>query len=177
VALVKRFEDLAGWQEARRLTAHAYRITRATPLGRDRELASQLRRAAISTVTNIAEGFGSGTKTEFKRFLRYAIRSAVELQGCLYIAADQGYIGEVEFTEIYGSAERMKSLCSALLRRLSDKPKPTGNDRDRVADAPGVWLAKHGQPARRHVNTSIREYVRRTSARQHVSTSARAAAE
>jgi four helix bundle protein len=156
--LVRRFEDLVAWQEARRLTESAYRVTRAAPFARDHELADQLRRAAISTVTNIAEGFGSGTRAEFKRFLRYAIRSATEVQSCLYVAADQRYLSELEFEQLYGASERLKSLCSALVRRLGVTRMPTPPDGGRVAERPGVWVVRH-----RSVDTS---------ARQHVSTSA-----
>ena len=157
MGLVRRFEDLVAWQEARRLTESVYRATRAAPFARDHELANQLRRAAISTVTNIAEGFGSGTKAEFRRFLRYAIRSATEVQSCLNVAGDQRYLSEQELEQLYSSTERLKSLCSSLVRRLSATHMPTPSDGGRVAERPGVWVVRHrsvGTSGRQHVSTS-----------------------
>ncbi len=193
MALVKRFEDLTAWQEARRLTEQVYRRTRSAVFVRDRELASQLRRAALSTVTNIAEGFGSGTKSEFRRFLRYAIRSAAEVQAGLYIALDQHLLPSDDFRRLFESAERLKSLCSALVRRLGQPPTPRDGG-GRIAETPGLWAANArlhrasssrsarprrtsprphvSTPTRQHVSTSTRQHVN-TSTRQHVNTSAR----
>ncbi len=159
MALVRRFEDLAAWQEARRLARHTYEATRGRAFAADRSLVSQFRRAAISTVTNIAEGFGSGTKAEFRRFLRYAIRSTVEVQACLYLAVDQHYLTKREFSELHASAERLKSLCSALVRKLGERSAETQRKPERVAEASPPWAQLGCLPAPPHVSTSARQHV------------------
>jgi four helix bundle protein len=166
VALVRRFEDLEAWREARRLANHVYLLTRAGRCAGDRSLVSQLRRAAISTVTNVAEGFGSGTKAEFCRFLRYAIRSAAEVQGCLYVALDQEYVSREQFDTIYRSAERLKSLSSALLRRLKQPAAKRHPEPDRVAESSPTW--RRAPRARIRFRGGASQVS--TSARQHVST-------
>jgi len=140
VALVTRFEDLQAWQEARRLAAIAFGITQQSAFRRDRNLGDQLRRASVSAMNNVAEGFDSGSHNEFGRFLRYAIRSPSEVQSCVYVALDRGYIGHEQFGEIYESARRVKSLSSALLHRVSARPprRPTGEGM--VKEDPGEWL-------------------------------------
>jgi four helix bundle protein len=118
VALASRFEDLRAWQAARVLTAHVYALLRRGELARDYALNDQLRRAAISTMNNIAEGFDSASHTEFRRFLRYASRSASEVQSCLHIAKDQRYIDEATFNSAYSEAAIVRKLCAALIRSL-----------------------------------------------------------
>src|SRR4030095_13385332 len=112
MALVTRFEDLRAWQEARRLATQSYESTRSAAFRRDRSLADQLRRAAVSAMNNIAEGFDSGSNAEFQRFLRYAVRSTAEVQSCLYLARDQRYVDEEQFVLLYETARRGESLCS-----------------------------------------------------------------
>ena len=92
MALIQRFEDIRGWQEARKLTQDMYRISSAGQFSRDYGLRDQIRRAAVSAMTNVAEGFGCDSKLEFARFLGIARRSAVEVQSLLYVALDVGYI-------------------------------------------------------------------------------------
>jgi len=67
-------------------------------------------RAAVSIMANISEGFDSNSDDEFVRFLRYALRSATEVQSHLYVAVDQGYISKDEFTQLYDQAIEVKSL-------------------------------------------------------------------
>jgi len=164
VALVTRFEDLQAWQQARRLARSTYDATRDPRGWADRSLRDQIRRAATSTVINIAEGFGSGSNREFSRFLRYAIRSAIEVQSCLYLAVDQQYLPDGRFAQLYESAEHVKSPCSALLRRLGAAKPKRGRDANRICDAPAQWIVRQRRPPK-----TVREHVS-TSARQHVST-------
>ena len=83
MAFIRRFEDIHGWQEARKLTNDIYRISGAGQFSRDYGLRDQIRRAAVSTMTNIAEGFDCDSKLEFARFLGIARCSAVEVQSLL----------------------------------------------------------------------------------------------
>ena len=184
VALVTRFEDLQAWQAARRLAALVQRLVRERSFRRDRNLSDQLRRAATSTVTNIAEGFGSGSHLEFQRFLRYAIRSAVEVQSCLYLAVDAAIIADDDFQRAYDAAECVKSLCSALVRRLAARsPRPRVTKAGGVSEPSATWIANQRRidcgraatPNLQCVSTSARQHVS-TSARPHVHTSARGGA-
>lgn len=118
VALASRFEDLRGWQAARRLTGDVYALSRDHHFARDFALRDQIRRAAISTMNNIAEGFDSASRTEFCRFLRYASRSASEVQSCLYIARDQRYIEQQLLDSVHAQAALVRKRCADLMRSL-----------------------------------------------------------
>jgi len=121
MALIKRFEDIMAWQEARRLTQQVYRLASSGAFAHDFGLRSQICRAAISAMTNIAEGFDCELKREFARFLGIARRSAVEVQSLLYVALDVGYINATAFQEHYAQAGKAKALIGGLKHSL----KPT----------------------------------------------------
>ncbi len=92
--LIKKFEDILAWQEARKLVSSIYRLTGLGSLAKDFGLRDQIQRAAVSAMTNIAEGFDCESQIEFTRFLGIARRSAVEVQSLLYASLDVGYIDE-----------------------------------------------------------------------------------
>ena len=121
MALIKKFEDIVAWQEARKLVANIYKLTITGALAKDYGLRDQLQRAAVSAMTNIAEGFDCESKVEFARFLGIARRSAVEVQSLLYAALDVGYIDDQIFKKEYQQAEKTKALIGGLKRSL--KPK------------------------------------------------------
>ena len=121
MALIKKFEDIVAWQEARKLVANIYKLTITGALAKDYGLCDQLQRAAVSAMTNIAEGFDCESKVEFARFLGIARRSAVEVQSLLYAALDVGYIDDQIFKKEYQQAEKTKALIGGLKRSL--KPK------------------------------------------------------
>ena len=121
MALIKKFEDIIAWQEARKLVASVYRLTSTGALAKDFGLRDQLQRAAVSAMTNIAEGFDCESKIEFARFLGIARRSAVEVQSLLYAALDVGYINQETFNIEYQQAEKTKALIGGLKRSL--KPR------------------------------------------------------
>lgn len=116
--LVKRFEDLTAWQEARKLAQEIYRLTKEGTFRRDFGLIDQIRRASVSVMNNIAEGFDSGSKAAFAQFLGYARRSGSEVQSCLYVALDQRYVSEGEFTEVYEGTERVRNLIAGFIGYL-----------------------------------------------------------
>ncbi len=122
MALIKKFEDIIAWQEARKLVASIYRLTNVGHLAKDFGMRDQLQRAAVSAMTNIAEGFDCESKAEFARFLGIARRSAVEVQSLLYAALDVGHINEQTFKTEYQQAEKTKALIGGLKRSL--KPSP-----------------------------------------------------
>ena len=94
---VRHFEDLDVWQKARVFTRRVYRISSDERFARDYSLRDQLRRAAVSVIANIAEGFERGGNREFKQFLSLAKGSAGEARAHLYVALDAGYISPDEF--------------------------------------------------------------------------------
>jgi four helix bundle protein len=121
MALIKKFEDIIGWQEARKLVKEIYKITNEGAFARDFGLRDQIQRAAVSVMTNIAEGFDCDSQTEFSRFLGYSRRSAVEVQSLLYAALDIGYIHQSTFDAQYQQAEKTKALIGGLKTSLKKR--------------------------------------------------------
>lgn len=115
---IERFEEVEAWKGARSLARGVYRATHSDRFGRDDGLRKQIQRAAVSIMANVAEGFDSGSDDEFVRFLRYALRSATEVQSHLYVAVDQRYMTEDEFAAFYDQATEVKKLISGFIRYL-----------------------------------------------------------
>ena len=109
-----RFEDLLAWQKGRILTACIYRVSREGQLARDYGLASQMQRAAVSIMSNIAEGFERRRPAEFIRFLAIAKSSCAELHSQLYVALDTGYLDENTFHQLVDQAEEVARIVSGL---------------------------------------------------------------
>lgn len=123
MALIKKFEDIVAWQEARKLVKMVYEITSKGEFSKDFGLRDQIRRASVSTMTNIAEGFDCESNVEFARFLVIARRSSVEVQSLLYAALDVGYIDQDTLKTYYEQALKIKGLINALKRSLKISPK------------------------------------------------------
>ena len=115
---VKRFEDLQIWERSRKLTKLIYGITSSHKFVRDRALKDQLTRASVSVMSNIAEGFDSGTKAEFARFLSMSRRSISEIQSQLYAALDQEYVVKNEFESLYNEAEEIRRMITGFIKYL-----------------------------------------------------------
>ena len=111
---VKRFEDLIAWQKSRELTREIYSISRTENFARDYALVSQIRRAAISIMSNIAEGFERRGRGEFHQFLSVAKASCAEVRSQLYIAFDVGYIEQHTFDRIMAHAEEVGRIIGGL---------------------------------------------------------------
>ena len=118
---IEKFEDIRAWQEARNLVKMVYLLTDEGKLAKDFGLRDQLRRAAVSAMANIAEGFDCDSNIEFARFLGIARRSAVEVQSLLYAALDVGYITPEQFRTYYEQAGKTKSLISAFKSAIPKK--------------------------------------------------------
>lgn len=118
MSAIKRFEDLEAWKIAREVTKEVYRVSNADKLNRDFALRDQIRRAAISVLSNIAEGFERDGDKEFVQFLSVAKGSAGEVRAQLYIAFDQNYFTETEFKVIYDKVTENSRLISGLIRYL-----------------------------------------------------------
>ena len=119
MATFKRFEEMHAWQSARDLVKLVYAVTKQPDFNRDFALRDQIRRAVISVMSNIAEGFGTGSDADFVRFLGYARRSASEVQSQLYAALDQQYISSEQFDEIYAKANITERQINALIGYLA----------------------------------------------------------
>ena len=113
---IEKFEDFIAWQKARSLTREIYKITNL-PVSRDFGLKDQIRRAAVSIMSNIAEGFERGRPSEFHQFLSIAKGSCAELRSQLYIAPDVEYIPQTRFRELMSIAEEVGQVVGGL--RLS----------------------------------------------------------
>src|SRR5262245_18518923 len=100
---IKRFEDLIAWQKARNLTKKIYEVTRRGRFRNDYGLTGQIQRAAVSIMSNVAEGFERGGLGEFHQFLSTAKVSCAELRSQLYVACDVGYLVEVGFATLWKS--------------------------------------------------------------------------
>jgi four helix bundle protein len=116
---IEKFEDIEAWQKARDLTREIYRVTNQESFVRDFSLRDQIRRAAMSVMSNIAEGFGRGGNREFIQFLSVAKGSVSELQSQLYIALDAGHITKEQFQQLYSLAELTGNLIGGFIRYLS----------------------------------------------------------
>ena len=120
---ITRFEEIIAWQKARMLVREVYLICAGDRLCKDFGLKSQICRAAVSAMTNIAEGFGRKTDGDFAHFLDVARGSALEVESLLYVALDLKYIQESEFERIYDLSEETVSLISGLTSYLRNHSK------------------------------------------------------
>lgn len=116
---IKKFEELESWKKARELTRIVYGASATGSFGQDYALKKQLRRAAISVLSNIAEGFERGGDKEFLQFLSMAKGSCGEVRAQLYVALDQGYISNQVFDTLSLKATDIGKLISGLMKYLS----------------------------------------------------------
>jgi four helix bundle protein len=113
--VVKQFEDLEVWKEARRLTQEIYRLTKAEKFWKDFALSGQIQRAVTSIMSNIAEGFERGGNQEFSQFLYIAKGSCGEVRSQIYVAVDQGYVAQEDADRLTKSFKRLSSMISNLI--------------------------------------------------------------
>jgi four helix bundle protein len=111
---IKRFEDLIAWQKARNLTKKIYEVTRRGRFRNDYGLSGQIQRAAVSIMSNVAEGFERGGLGEFHQFLSTAKASCAELRSQLYVACDVGHLEEVGFATLLEQAEEVGRVVGGL---------------------------------------------------------------
>jgi four helix bundle protein len=120
---VKRFEDLKVWQLSRELVKQVSSLCSTQGFRKDHKLHSQLKRAAVSIMANIAEGFGRKGDAEFLRFLYISRGSASEVRSHLCIALDLGYITEDQFQGVYSRTEEVSKALAGLIRYLKSCQK------------------------------------------------------
>lgn len=112
------YRSLKVWEKAHQLVLNVYKATASFPREELFGLVSQLRRAAVSIPTNIAEGSGRGSKADFSRFLQISFGSASELEYEFMLSKDLGYISENSFQEIVPLIEEVKKMLGGLLKSI-----------------------------------------------------------
>jgi four helix bundle protein len=115
---IERFEDLIAWQKARLLTQAIYQATNHQSFVRDYGLANQIRRAAVSMMSNTAEGFERGRVSEFHQFISVAKASCAEVRSHLYVALDAGYLSSGEFSNLFNAAQEVARILGGLRRSV-----------------------------------------------------------
>lgn len=118
---VKKFEDLHCWQEARNLVKKIYLLAEHGKLSKDFDTKSQIKRAALSIMNNIAEGFGKYSNKEFVRYLDTASNSASEVKSMLYVLGDLNYLEPEKVEELQNLTEKVKAQTLALIRYLVNR--------------------------------------------------------
>jgi len=121
LAAFTTFEEMAAWQKARELTRRIYSITTRDKFRRDFGLVDQIRRASVSVMSNIAEGFERRGSKEFAFFLSVAKGSVGEVRAQLYVAMDQGYLDKLTFGELCLLTTDTGRLIGGLARYLRQK--------------------------------------------------------
>ena len=118
MASIRTFAELDAWKTARELTKLVYLATKTTEFAKDFGLRDQIRRASVSIMANIAEGFGRSGSGEFIQFLAIAKGSACEVDSHVYVALDQGYIDPAEFERLNELAVKTVNLIGGLMKYL-----------------------------------------------------------
>jgi four helix bundle protein len=117
------YKDLIVWQKAKLLAGEIYRATEVFPRSETYGLTSQMRRAAISVASNIAEGQGRLTKGEFRQFLGHSRGSLLELETQLAIALDLHYLGPSELAHLETKISEVRRLLNGLIDSLRMRSK------------------------------------------------------
>lgn len=118
MAKIEQFENIEAWKEARQLVRAVYSTSNAGAFSKDFGLRDQIRRAAVSVLSNIAEGFERGGDAEFAQFLSLAKGSCGEVRAQLYVAFDQGYLNEADFARLKDQTLRISKMLSAFMTYL-----------------------------------------------------------
>ena len=118
MARIERFEEIEAWQSARELTRMVYAASRRGRFANDFRFCSQIQAAAVSVMSNIAEGFESQSNKMFISYLYRAKASAGEVRSQLYMALDQEYVTQSEFDALYAQATKTSKQTAGFIRYL-----------------------------------------------------------
>jgi len=119
MATFRSFTEIDAWQKARVLTSEIYALSRSPMFSKDFGLRDQIRRASVSIMANIAEGFGRSGSAEFQQYLAIAKGSTCEVLSHLYVCLDQGYLKDQEFVRINRLAEETANLIGGLMKYIA----------------------------------------------------------
>ncbi|HAI14081.1 MAG TPA: four helix bundle protein [Phycisphaerales bacterium] len=114
---VERYEDLIAWQKSYQLVLEVYKVSRYFPKDEQYGLTSQIRRAAVSVPSNIAEGWGRGSRKEYIRFLEIARGSIYELDTQLRLATDLGYMQQQNL-DVLNLTQEVSKILNGLVNSL-----------------------------------------------------------
>ncbi|MBC8869398.1 MAG: four helix bundle protein [Planctomycetes bacterium] len=115
---MKDFRQLKVWEKAHQLTLTVYRVTKALPPDERFGLTSQIRRAAASVPSNIAEGCGRNSDAELARFMEIAMGSASEVEYQILLARDLEYVATPEHEDIHGRVCEVKRMLASFIQKL-----------------------------------------------------------
>jgi four helix bundle protein len=118
MATFQSFEEIEVWQEARELTREIYTISSQGSFSKDFGLRDQIRRASVSIMSNIAEGFERSGRGEFVQFLAMAKGSAGEVRSQIYVAVDQNYINKEAFERLHELTTKISRMITGLMNYL-----------------------------------------------------------
>jgi four helix bundle protein len=118
MATFQRFNEIEAWQKARELTREVYIVSSRGLFSKDFGLRDQIRRASVSIMANIAEGFERDGSQEFVQFLAVAKGSAAEVVSHLYVVMDQGYVTPAQFERLAALATEVGRMIAALMNYL-----------------------------------------------------------
>lgn len=118
MSAIQKFEDLKVWQKAREVNLEIYKLSNKGTFSKDFGLRDQIRRASVSILSNVAEGFERNGNKEFNQFLSIAKASAAEVRAQLYVAKDLEYISNDEFTEVVNGLIEVSKMLSGLMSYL-----------------------------------------------------------
>ena len=123
MAGITRFEEIEAWKASRQLTNMIYKLTEQGAFARDYGLKDQIRRASVSIMSNIAEGFESRTDIQFINYLGHAKASTGEVRSQLYIALDLKYISQEQFDEAYELSDKSARQVNRFAAYLESNPR------------------------------------------------------
>ena len=123
MAGIARFEEIEAWKTARQLTNLIYRLSDMGAFAKDYGLKDQIRRASVSVMSNIVEGFESRTDTQFINYLGHAKALAGEVRSQLYIALDLKYISQEQFNDAYKLADKSARQVNRFATYLETNPR------------------------------------------------------
>ena len=123
MATITRFEEIEAWQTARELTKLIYSLNEEGKFVRDFGLKDQIRRASVSIMSNISEGFESQTQAQFVRYLGIAKASAGEVRSQLYVSRDLDYLTQDQFTKVFAMAEKVSRQIARFISYLESHPQ------------------------------------------------------
>jgi four helix bundle protein len=141
MARLQRFEDIEAWKMSRELTKRIYQVSSIGAFAKDFGLKDQIRRASVSVMSNIAEGFERRTDKEFCQFLSIAKGSAGEIKAQLYIALDVGFISQTEFNDLYEKADKTGKMIGGFMKYLNEgrvRSHGSGSHGSRVRESPST---------------------------------------
>ena len=146
MATIRRFEEIRAWQTARELTRRIYGLSGRGAFARDFGLRNQMRRASVSIMSNIAEGFESDTHPQFIRFLGHAKASAGEVRAQLYVALDVSHITKKEFDTLFNLTETCSRQLGAFIAYRKRPQDECGKGQTSLPLPPGIPHQAYAAP-------------------------------